>query len=69
MNLYGRRTKLSTEQVADILSFLQAHKWRGARFAIARKHGIRMTTLRKVIKGEYQPAPPPFFEPAAGGER
>jgi homoserine trans-succinylase len=50
----GRRPyKLSPEEVADIESYLAAHKWFGAKAAISKKYRISKATLRKVSSGVY----------------
>lgn len=46
--------KLTEAQVADIRSYLAAHRWRGAKRAIAAKHGITDTrTIDKALVGDY----------------
>ena len=50
----GRRPhKISPEQASDIRSYLQSHKWRGAKSAVAKKYSISQGTLRAVMLGMY----------------
>lgn len=53
MKTAARPRKLSEEQVVDIQQYLRAHKWRGARVAIAKKHRISLATVTVVVRGEY----------------
>jgi hypothetical protein len=53
MKIGTRPHKLNPVQVADILSYVEAHHWRGAMTAICRKYKISDKTLAAIRKGVY----------------
>jgi hypothetical protein len=45
--------KLTDEQVADIRSYLAAHRWKGAKKAIAAKYRVDIRTVLSIEKRDY----------------